>query len=134
MGKFQRKSFELRLWEGISIKIAVKKVESVGIWDGLYYVYFNMGFTKDYTMDCSIYFTYFLLQYVPYHGDGGQSKSLTVRFVRPPTILPPILSNNRTRFIVRYLTSMNILFWGWTKKNINVRKMVYNEQWWDHSI
>lgn len=43
LGKFQRKSFELRLWEGISIKIAVKKVESVGIWDGLYHVYFNMG-------------------------------------------------------------------------------------------
>lgn len=43
LGKFQRKNFELRLWEGICIKIAVKKVESVGIWDGLYYVYFNMG-------------------------------------------------------------------------------------------
>lgn len=38
-------------WEGICIKIAVKKVESVGTWDGLYYVYFNMGVTSDYTMD-----------------------------------------------------------------------------------
>lgn len=29
--------------EGKFIKIVVKKVEFVGIWDGLYYVYFNMG-------------------------------------------------------------------------------------------
>lgn len=38
-------------WEGICIKIVVIKVEFVGIWDGLYYVYFNMGVILDYIMD-----------------------------------------------------------------------------------